>query len=349
MSASSQDSLVFGGIEGGGTHSKLVLMKSDGSIIAETAGDCTNHWLVGLDVCLQRIHDMVAEAKKKAGLHTSTPLKSLGMSLSGGDQTDSQLKIINGLNAKYNGLSENYFVCNDTQGALATATEKGGVVLIAGTGSNCILIDEAGQTFGCGGWGHLMGDEGGAYVITQTALKILFDHEDNLFPSPSDVSFVKQTMCNHFKITNRMELLDYLYAKFDKSFIASMCKELARGASELKDPLCCHVFKEAGTVLARHVLAVAGKVDKSFYTAPNSLDVVCVGSVWKSWDLLKEGFITGLQSRPDVHLETVNLLHLNKSGAVGAASLGAKKANCHLEMDYHANASVFYSHNFSET
>lgn len=50
---------------------------------------------------------------------------------------------------------------SDTLGSLRTGFESGGVVLIAGTGSNALLMNPDGKTYGCGGWGYILGDEGG--------------------------------------------------------------------------------------------------------------------------------------------------------------------------------------------
>lgn len=244
------------------------------------------------------------------------------------------------MKSRYPTASTNVFVTSDTAGAIATATETGGIVLIAGTGSNCQLINPDNSEYRCGGWGHLLGDEGSAFWITQRAIKTYFDHEDNLHQSPHDTTFVRDTMFKYFKIKERNELLHYIYAKFEKSFIAGMCKELARGAKEENDKLCQQMFTDAGHILAKHVLAVEPEVDQSLIDSPGGLHVVCVGSVWKSWDLMKKGFLNGLKDAR--RIKKISLLTLEECGAVGASSLSARSIKFKLPMDYSKNASIFF-------
>lgn len=62
---------------------------------------------------------------------------------------------------KYPHSAKDYVVSSDTLGSFRTGLESGGIVLIAGTGSNALLINPDGKIHGCGGWGHIMGDEAG--------------------------------------------------------------------------------------------------------------------------------------------------------------------------------------------
>lgn len=45
-------------------------------------------------------------------------------------------------------------------GSIFTASKDGGLVLIAGTGSNALLRNPDGKIFSCGGWGNFLADEG---------------------------------------------------------------------------------------------------------------------------------------------------------------------------------------------
>ncbi|KAK7109324.1 hypothetical protein V1264_013381 [Littorina saxatilis] len=328
----------------------MVLIRSDGEVAAWGKGGATNQWLIGVPECLKRINQMATDAKSKAGLPPDLKLKGLGLSLSGGDEKKSQDELKEGVMANYPGLTETTFVASDTQGALATASPSGGIVMIAGTGSNCQLINPDDSAFRCGGWGHLMGDEGSGYWMSQRAMKTVFDHEDNLITCPMDITFVKNAMFKHFQIEDRAGLLPFLYPNFDKAKISGLTKELAKGAMEDKDALCLSVFSAAGSVIAQHILALAPKMDKKLLSNQGGLQVVCVGSVFKAWPVLQQGFESKMKAEgPKAGIKGVKFLRLKTCGAVGAATLGAKQAGVTLPLNYADFAETFYTAAFCET
>ena len=87
------------------------------------------------------------------------------LSISGGEQPQIKQRLVNGLSAITPIISEQYYVYIDTVGPIATAFPSGGVVLISGTGSACEVLNPDGQTARCGGWGHMLGDEGSGEII----------------------------------------------------------------------------------------------------------------------------------------------------------------------------------------
>ena len=127
---------------------------------------------IGLDETNKRIRDMVLQCLEKAGLGPDTSLEGLGLSLSGCENEETNRSLMTNMVEKWPGLARHYDVCSDTVGTLNTATDTGGIVLIAGTGSNALLVNPDGSVHRCGGWGHYLGDEGGAWWIAHKACKV---------------------------------------------------------------------------------------------------------------------------------------------------------------------------------
>uniref|UniRef100_A0A4W3IIB4 N-acetyl-D-glucosamine kinase n=1 Tax=Callorhinchus milii TaxID=7868 RepID=A0A4W3IIB4_CALMI len=333
----------------GGTRSKAVVLSENGTILSEISGPCTNPWLVGEEKCIEIIYHLVQDAKVQSGLNPKVPLKVLGMSLSGVEQKEASRRLKGHLISRYPMMAEHIFITTDAIGGMATANNTGGIVLVAGTGSNCKLVNSDLSVIGCGGWGHLIGDEGSAYWIAQTGIKCVINGLDNFELPQYSFRNLERKIYEYFQISNPLDLLDHFYHNFDKSKIAGFCYKMSEVAYN-SDPLARRIFRDAGMHLARHVVAVLPKVDKKLFKAETGLPIVCVGSVWNSWDLLREGFLQVLleaqRSFPKNTYFKLSLMKLTCTAALGAINLGAKEIGVHIPISYTNNVNIFYIHNF---
>lgn len=130
-------------------------------MLSIVSGPHTNHWIIGIAECARRLAELVDRAKAEAKVPKSVLLRSLGLSLSGCEQEATNKELEAELRKSHPTVAENYIVCSDTVGSIASVSRSGGVCLISGTGTNAFLRNPDGTTFGCGGWGHILGDEGG--------------------------------------------------------------------------------------------------------------------------------------------------------------------------------------------
>lgn len=79
-------------------------------------------------------------------------------------------------------------------------------------------------------------------------------------------------------------------------------------------------FEEAGCQMARHIIAILPKVDKELFNSPDGLPIVCAGSVFKSWAIMKPGF---LQCLKEHSVKCSNITKLNLVCIEGHASIGS--------------------------
>ncbi|XP_058442974.1 N-acetyl-D-glucosamine kinase [Malaya genurostris] len=336
------DAIYVGGVEGGATHSKLVICDLSGNVVASSKGPGTNHWMVGIPEVAKRINTMTREAKIQALIPDNHRLAAMGLCLSGAEQEATNKELENYLCTHYADLAERYTVGSDTIGSIATASNIGGMVIISGTGSNTLLRNPDGSTYGCGGWGHMIGDEGGAWWISKTAIKTVFDHEDNLHHSNLSIDRVWKLIQEHFGVKTRLDLLDHCYAKFCKPTYSGLCAKLSACAKEEGDPLCRQLFEDAGKELARSVCALSPRISPALISKCGEVDIVCVGSVWLSWELLEPGFTKELERAKFKY--DLKLLKLTNTMALGAAYIAADTYGLQLPRDYTKNYEIFYGH-----
>ncbi|XP_059062978.1 serine protease HTRA2, mitochondrial-like [Achroia grisella] len=329
--------MYFGGVEGGATHSNMVICDNTGQVVGRSKGPGTNQWAIGMEECTKRIVAMVQAARKDAGIPNDRVLDSLGLTLSGCGPESSNSELAARVKEEDSKIGLIY-VGSDTEGSLFTGAPDGGMVLIAGTGSNALLRTPDGKQYGCGGWGHLLGDEGSAYWIAHRAVKTAFDSIDGLRPSPHPIDNVWEAVKEHFNINTQDDLLPYAYKNFDKPQFAALTATLSKLAYQ-GDALACHLFAEAGSAIAAHIAALAPK-------STGKVRIVCVGSVWKSWDVLKPGVLKELTHR-NLKIE-LEFVRLRVSSAMGAAWIAAKHANCILPRDDSLFCDILYTYRGDE-
>ena len=371
--------LLFGGVEGGGSTTTVVILSAPpgggrASVVGRAVGSGSNGWSIGVPAAAAVMHALLREARTAAGLPADAPLQSLGVCGSGFLQVRARARLPcsqpsqqSALEACFRAaeptLARHYYIDNDSPGSIFTgAGGAGGLVLIAGTGSMGQVMaplaspGAPARTANCGGWGHGFGDEGSAYAIAVRAVRGVFHGDDGLAPAgcaPPASAAAKAAMLAHFGIADKDGMLDVFYKDFDKARVAGFARAVAAAATA-GDAFCASVLAAAGAelgdmarTLARHLGGAAG--------ASAVPRIVCVGSVWKSWPLLREAFVAAATAPAaggaPPPLPAFQLVRLTETSAVGAAwraaaladaADGKSAASC--DLDFGAFSEVLYTH-----
>lgn len=141
-------------------------------------------------------------------------------------------------------------------------------------------------------------------------------------------------------------MLEHCYASFQKSFYARLCHKMADAATK-GDKLCQTIFTDAGRQLAKMIAALLPRVNQQL-TRTGYLSIICVGSVWLSWELLKDGFINELSNRKISFELRLLKLKPNVSMAVGAYLMAADAIEFPMPRDYSKNYEIFFSYNSNQ-
>ncbi len=165
------------GVDGGQSSTQCVIGDERG-ILARASGPPAD--LVGEKRDSPRqaavLDAALAEALESAGLAPETPFAAIVAGISGYDEGCSPP-------IHLRTPSERTKILHDSEIAHAGAFDgRSGIVVIAGTGSVALGIDELGRRVRAGGWGYLLGDEGSAFWIAREAVARAMREEDSAAP-----------------------------------------------------------------------------------------------------------------------------------------------------------------------
>ena len=254
---------LFLGVDGGGSSTVGLVADETGRVIREGRGGPSN--VSDLAVFEKNLREAVGAP--------GSEFESACFGFSGGVEGK-------GLVAREFVKAKHYSIVHDASIALTGATAGApGVVVIAGTGSIAFGRNAEGRTARAGGWGHVFGDEGGAFDIVRQALRAVLRLEEGWGRATAlHVSLLEATGA-----ASANDLLHRVYtSEFPKHRIAGLAKVV--------DELACSGDAAAIDILngaAQSLATIASAVRGQLFTAREPAIISYSGGAFSSSRLLE--------------------------------------------------------------
>ena len=290
---------IIAGIDGGGTGTILELTDLSGNPLKRERFGPFNLNSIGRERFEQLLTE-IFKAINTAGECSAICIGAAGIS-------NPSVNRIVGETAERYGLSGRLILRGDHEIALYGATGGGpGIILIAGTGSVCVGMNNAFKTVRSGGWGHLIDDEGSGYTLGRDALTAVVQ----AFDGRQKETVLTELIFRQLSVPDIGGLIHYVYGTADKSHIAALAP-LVEEAGRMGDEAALRILNQNGEALARLVEAVYHQLKME------EISLSLLGGLLIHDTLLKE---TALQAinilLPAIHMEAPKM-----DAACGAALL----------------------------
>jgi N-acetylglucosamine kinase len=239
------------GIDAGGTKTVCLLANAEGQILAESRGGGANLQASGELEVEKVLHGVIENA---IGDREVRP-DAVCLGIAGVDRpADSEA--VRGIMRRL-GFKSRTLIVNDALVALVAGVgDDPGVVLIAGTGSIAYARDASGRAARSGGWGYLLGDEGGGFWIGRSALAAVVRQFDGRAPATMLTDLVLAEM----RLASPTELIHAIYDKgLQRRAIAGIAAVVQR-AADAGDAVASEILTRAGAELTAAAASVIGRL-----------------------------------------------------------------------------------------
>lgn len=167
----------FAGVDGGGTHTRVLVIDESGAEVAHADGPGS----AIAPGAAGRSATVIRECVQRACESLAGPLRSVCVGVAGAGRDEERDALQAAL--EDDRLAATIIVGTDAEIAIEDAFGAGpGILLTAGTGSIAYGKGPTGVLARCGGWGPVIGDEGSGAWIGRRALGIVAASEDGREP-----------------------------------------------------------------------------------------------------------------------------------------------------------------------
>jgi N-acetylglucosamine kinase-like BadF-type ATPase len=241
------------GVDGGGTKTHAVIIDAQDRVLGEGKSGPSNPLRVGIANAATSVREAIDRACEAAEVRRSD-LIAAEIGLAGARREELRARMREALDNL--GIPD-LEVVGDSDIALYGATDGDpGVVVIAGTGSICCGVNSGGKEICAGGWGPLLGDEGGGSWIARLALRAIAKATDGRGPKTS----LSKDACDYFHVSNPEDLATAIYSPAITSERLAGFGRYVIAAAKDSDQVAKHIMIEAGRELGIAAVAVIRKL-----------------------------------------------------------------------------------------
>lgn len=300
----------FLGVDIGNTKSHALITDENGTVIGFAAGNPGNHEVLGVDGFQKALQSVVQAALDDAQL-SAEHISGAGYGIAGYDWP-SDLPVMTAA-IKRLGLGGAYRIVNDSVIGLIAGAEKGwGVVVSAGTSSNCRGRDQYGREGRVTGNGATFGEYGGGIELVYRALQAIARAWSRMAPPTA----LTQLFVNHVGARDVEDFLEGIargYYHVSAAEAPLVFKAVAEG-----DPVACDTL----TWISHELGQLAIGVIRQLNIETESFDVVLAGSFYKGSPIIAQTMLETIHKVAPY----ARLIRLEAPPVVGGVLLGMEAA-----------------------
>ena len=167
-------------------------------------------------------------------------------------------------------------------GLLAGALTDSGLLALAGTGSDCFLVNKGHAYSMIGGWGAVLGDEGSGYYLGRETLIATIRSFDKRGPK----TILEDIIFKDWKLERMWDLVKIYSSPTQRRDVALATKSLSK-AIKLGDEVAIKIIKHAATELA---LQATTLLKRAIVQMP--LKMTVSGGAWKTSRIMIDSYVS---------------------------------------------------------
>ena len=299
-------------VDVGNSKTDVAIVARDGAVLAARRGSTVSHQQVGAAAAAAGLGRLVEDALATAGLDPARrPVAELVACSAAGADFEADVRLIaRGIRGL--GVASDEIVTSDCDAGLRAGTSRPwGVVVICGSGMNCLGRSPGGRDARFMALGEVSGDWGGGSAIGQAGLAAAVRAWDGRGPA----TLLRQTVPLYFSVPNPGSLTVALHRGRIPWSRHREIAPLVFGAAAAGDPVAREIVeRQADEVVAWATAAIRrvrlGKLDP---------DVVLAGGVFRNED---PAFFARIDAGVRAAAPRARLVRLGVPPVVGAALIG---------------------------